>query len=273
MSRSFRLALAQMPVVGGKPDLNLGCAEDCIARAAADGAEVVLLPEALDCGWCHESARSEAGAIPDGVACLRLREAARKHAVHVCAGLIERAGDRLFNSAVLISPQGEMLLHHRKLNELEMAHPIYGLGDRLGVAETPLGAMGLMICADAFAPGQVISRTLGMMGAQIILSPCAWAVPPDHDNAREPYGKLWLDNYGPVATDFEMWIAGASNVGWITDGGWSGHPCIGCSLVMDATGEAVLRGPYGPEAEALLFVNVTFPPRSIRPDGRHRDEA
>lgn len=56
------------------------------------------------------------------------------------------------------------------------------------------------------------------MGAQIILSPCAWAVPPDHDNVIEPYGQLWLDNYSPVARDFKMWIAGTSNVGVITGG-------------------------------------------------------
>jgi predicted amidohydrolase len=266
---SFKLALAQMPVISGQRDENLRCAVQYIGEAAKSGAAVMLLPEALDCGWCHESARTDAGTIPDGAACTRLREAARAHGVHVCAGLIERAGDLLFNSAVLISPEGEVLLHHRKLNELSMAHHLYALGDRLGVAHTPLGAIGLMVCADAFAPGQVVSRTLGLMGAQIILSPCAWAVPPDHDNAKEPYGQLWLDNYGPVAKDFQMWIAGASNVGTITDGEWSGHRCIGCSLVMNPAGEAVLRGPYGVEASGLLSVEVTLASRVMRGDGRH----
>jgi len=265
----FKLALAQMPVLGGKREQNLQCATRFIADAAKSGAAVVLLPEALDCGWCHESARTDAGLIPDGDACLRLREAARVHRIHVCAGLIERVGARLFNSAVLISPEGEVLLHHRKLNELDIASHLYSQGDRLAVAHTAFGTIGLMICADAFASGQVISRTLGMMGAQIILSPCAWAVPPDHDNTVQPYGALWLDNYGPVAKDFNLWIAGASNIGPITDGAWSGHKCIGCSLVIDPSGEPALRGPYGVEASALLCVEVTLPPHSIRTDGRH----
>jgi predicted amidohydrolase len=270
---AFRLALAQMPVIGGQWEANLQCAVRFIGEAAQAGAAVVLLPEALDCGWCHESARIDAGSIPNGAACMCLREAARASRIHVCAGLIERSGDQLFNSAVLISPEGEVLLHHRKLNELGMAHPLYALGDRLAVAHTPLGTIGLMICADAFAPGQVVSRALGMMGAQIILSPCAWAVPPDHDNAKEPYGQLWLDNYGPVAKGFQMWIAGASNVGRVADGEWSGHKCIGCSLVMNPSGEAVLRGPYGAEASALLQVDIALAPQVMRGDGGHKRDA
>lgn len=270
---TFRLALSQMPVIGGRPDENLRCAIEYIGESARGGAAVILLPEALDCGWCHESARTVAGTIPDGMACVCLREAARTHGVHVCAGLIERSGHELFNSAILISPEGEVLLHHSKLNELGMAHHLYALGDRLAVSHTPLGTIGLMICADAFAPGQVVSRALGMMGAQIILSPCAWAVPSDHDNAKEPYGQLWLDSYGPVAKDFQMWIAGASNVGWLSDGEWSGHKCIGCSLVMSPGGEAALRGPYGADASALLYVDVALAPRVMRSDGRHDDKA
>jgi predicted amidohydrolase len=266
---AFKLAVVQMPVIGGQREENLRRAIQSIAKADELGAEIVLLPETLDCGWCHESARSCAGAIPDGDSCVRLRDAARAHGMHVCAGLVERAGDRLFNSAVLISPEGEVLLHHRKLNELSMAHHLYALGDRLAVAQTALGTIGLMICADAFAPGQVISRTLGLMGAQLILSPCAWAVPPGHDNEKEPYGQLWLDNYAPVAKDFQLWIAGASNVGWVTDGAWTNYRCIGSSLVINPAGEPALRGPYGVNAAALLCVDVELETRSARADGRH----
>lgn len=267
---AFKLALAQMPVVGGAREQNLRCAERFIAEAAKAGAAVVLLPEALDCGWCDESARAEAGAIPNGEACRRLRAAARAHRLHVCAGLIERAGALLFNSAVLISPEGEVLLHHRKLNELNIAHHLYAQGDRLAVAHCAIGTIGIMICADAFARGQIVSRTLGLMGAQVILSPCAWAVPPGHDNVKQPYGRLWLDNYGPVARDFQLWIAGASSVGLIRQGHWSGHSCIGCSMVMDPAGEPALRGPYGADAAALLDVQVTVTPRPARGDGWER---
>jgi len=264
---TFRLALVQMRVTGGAPAENLARAERRIAEAAAGGARVVVLPEALDLGWTHPDAIAGAAPVPEGSACRQLREAARRHGVYVCAGLTERAGDRVYNAAVLIAPEGGVILHHRKLNELEIGHPFYAQGDQLGVAATPLATIGLMICADAFARGQVVARTLGLMGAEVILSPSAWAVPADHDNAREPYGQLWRDNYGPVARAFRLWIAGCSNVGPLTAGPWAGRKCIGCSLLVGPDGEARLQGPYGEEAEVLLYADVTPEPRPARGDG------
>jgi predicted amidohydrolase len=252
----FKLALVQMRVDGGAKQANLARAESLIAEAAASGAQVVLLPEAMNLGWTHSSARTEADEIPGGETCARLQGAARRHALFVCAGLIERAEKLCFNSAVLIDPDGAVLLHHRKINELDIAHDLYARGDRLGVARTPFGTMGLMVCADAFASGQVVSRTLALMDATVILSPCAWAVPANHDEVRDPYGQVWLDNYVPVARDFRVWIAGCSNVGLINDGPWRGRNCIGCSLVIGPGGERVLRGPYGVDAETILYVDV-----------------
>jgi len=255
-SPPLRLALAQMLVEPGVPAANLDRAEQRISAAAAGGAHIVLLPEALDCGWTHPSARESAGTIPGGTPCERLRAAARRHQILVCAGIVERSGDRCFNAALLISPSGEILLHHRKLHELDFAQALYARGDRLGVAETPWGRIGLMICADAFANGLVVARTLGHMGATLILSPCAWAVPPGH---REPYGELWRDSYGPPAREFGLVIAGCSNVGPVTAGEWKGWQCIGCSLVMGAQGLPLAQAAYGADAEELLFVQLPTP--------------
>jgi predicted amidohydrolase len=263
----FRLAMVQMRVEGGAGAANLDRAVDWIGRAAERGAQVILLPEALDAGWTHPSARSLAEPIPEGEPCRRLCAAARLHGVYVCAGLTEGAGDARYNAAVLINPRGELLWHHRKLNELEIGHACYALGNRLGVTRTTLGTFGVMICADAFARGQVVSRTLGLMGADVILSPCAWAVPANHDNVREPYGQLWRDNYGPVARSFRLWIAGCSNVGPITGGPWAGRKCIGCSLLVGPDGAPVLQGPYGEDAEVLLSAEIEPVPRPAQGDG------
>jgi predicted amidohydrolase len=256
---TMRLALAQMRVDPGDREANLARALTRIAEAAQAGADMVLLPEALPMGWMAAGTCTLADTIPDGPTCLALREAAARARVYVCSGVVERDGDLLFNAAVLIGPEGSVLLHHRKLNELDIAQDLYARGDRLGVADTPLGRIGLMICADAFADGEVVSRTLGLMGADLILSPCAWAVPADHDQAREPYGDLWRRCYGVVARECGLWIAGASNVGPIASGPWKGHLCIGCSLVVDPTGTPVLEGPYGVDADALLYVDVKVP--------------
>jgi predicted amidohydrolase len=253
---SFRLALAQMLVEGGPKQANLVRAVQRVREAADAGAQVVLLPEALTLGWTHSAAAMEADAIPESEGCRTLCSAARHCGVFICAGLIERHGKHLFNAAVLIDPSGTILLHYRKINELDIARPLYATGDRLAVRETTLGRFGLMICADAFAPGLVIGRTLGLMGAELILSPCAWAVPADHDNAREPYGQLWRDSYGPVAREFNLWIAGTSNVGPIISGPWAGRKCIGCSLLVSPDGEPVLQGSYGGNADEILYADI-----------------
>jgi predicted amidohydrolase len=261
----MRIALAQMLVTPGDKPANLARARAMVERSAARGAQVVVLPEAMDCGWTHPSARELASPVPGGDTFQTLADAARRHHVYVCSGLVEREGDDLFNAAVLIGPDGRLLLHHRKLGELDFAHDLYAQGDRLGVARTPLATFGLMICADGFAPaGQLISRTLATMGADVILSPSAWAVPADHDNARDPYGKVWRDCYVPVARDFDLWMVGVSNVGPITAGPWSGRKCIGCSLVIAPGGREVVQGRYGEDAKQLLIVDVQPRPRGVR---------
>ncbi len=260
----FKMALIQMRVVGGERSRNLSRAEAMIAEAAAHGSRLVLLPEAMDLGWTHPASRSESEPIPEGAASRSLMRAASHHDIYVCAGLTERAGERVFNSAILVGNDGRLLSLHRKIHELEIGHPYYALGDRLSVVSTELGTLGVMICADGFAKDQVISRTLGYMGADVILSPSAWAVPHDHDNGKEPYGALWKSVYGPVAEDFRIWIVGASNVGAIEAGPWAGRKCIGCSLAVGPDGKAVLQGPYGVDAETILYLDVETRERPAR---------
>jgi hypothetical protein len=102
------------------------------------------------------------------------------------------------------------------------------------------------------------------MGAQVIVSPCAWAVPTDHDQRRDPYGTLWLDSYGRLATLFDLTVIGVSNVGMVGGGPWLGRPCIGNSLAIGSTGQVLAQGPYGSGAEALLRVFVEPQPPIAR---------
>ena len=72
----FKLALIQMLVRGGAKEENVSRAAELIAEAAGKGAEVALLPEALDLGWTHPSAKTDAEPVPEGMlaaACGRRR--------------------------------------------------------------------------------------------------------------------------------------------------------------------------------------------------------
>ncbi len=249
--------MGQMLVEAGRPQSNLSRMRTVIEEARQHGADLVLLPELLDCGWCDESAREHARSIP-GETFDTLSQAAADSGVHLCAGLSERAGENIYNSAVLISPTGDLLLKHRKVNELSIARHIYATGKSAkAICETPLGTLGLMICSDGFFPGQALTRALARAGARLILSPCAWAVAPDHDQEREPYGHLWRDVYGRVAREHGIWIAGCSNVGEIRHGAWAGHHCIGSSMLVAPGGEVRASGPYGRAAEQVVIAKVT----------------
>ncbi len=120
------------------------------------------------------------------------------------AGLTELDGDKVFNSAILVSARGEILATHHKINELTIGHEIYDLGRSLSVTDTALGATGLNICADNFPRSKALGRAFGQMGSELILSPCAWAVDADHDNEAKPHGALWLESYSKLALEFEM---------------------------------------------------------------------
>ncbi|WP_432493540.1 carbon-nitrogen hydrolase family protein [Kineococcus auxinigenes] len=250
-----RAGMAQVLVEPGEREANLARAGEAVRRAALSGCDVVVLPECLDLGWTHESARTRATTVPGPVTGV-LAGLAAGNGVVLAAGLVERSGERIHNSAVLVSDRGELLLHHRKVNELDFARRLYSTGSTLGVAETPFGVVGLDICADNSPSSLALGHSLGLMGAQLVLSPSAWAVPPDHDDHAEPYGAMWRESYGALARAHRMSVVGVSNVGPVVGGDWDGWRCIGCSLAVGPDGEVLAQGSYGERAEELLVVTV-----------------
>ena len=260
---AFTVGMGQTLVEGGQVDANLTRAEGMIGKAVEAQCDVVVLPECLDIGWTFPEAPALAQPIP-GANSERLCAAAKKHDIYVVGGLTERADDRIYNAAILISPEGEILLKHRKVNILTIAQDIYSIGNTLGVAETLFGTFGVNICADNFPQSLALGHSLSRMGAQVILSPCAWAVDGDHDNEKEPYGGMWREAYGELAKLYDVTVIGVSNVGWITGGVWKGRKCIGCSLAVGPDGEVLAEGPYGAEAEALTVVSV----KAVSPQAR-----
>ncbi len=265
---SYRVGMGQILVEGGRPDANLRRAIEAIRAAAEQGCRLVVLPECLDLGWTDPSARELAVPIPGPHVDL-LARAAHDHRVHVAAGLVERAGNRLYNAAVLLAPTGHVLLHHRKINELDIGLDLYSVGDRLGVAETELGTLGLSICADNFCSSLAIAHVLARMAAQLILAPSAWAVVADHDNTNhdntgERYGKRWRDSFTELARLYDVTVVGVSNVGPISGGPWRGRKCIGCSLAVGPSGVILAEAPYGEHAEAVVCVDVEVRPPVAR---------
>ena len=255
---SFKLGMGQMLVEGGRTEENLKRAEDMGVRAQSSHCDLLVLPECLDLGWTYPEAGELARPIP-GEYSERLSRLARECGFYLVAGLTEKIprSKKVYNSAVLISPKGELLLKHRKINVLEIAQDLYSIGDRLSVSETELGSLGLNICADNFPNSLVLGHSLGRMGAQMLLSPSAWAVEAGHDNEEEPYGEMWKRSFKKLSRLYGMTVVGVSNVGWIKRGPWLGKKCIGSSLAVGPEGKVIAQGPYGVDAETLISIEVT----------------
>ncbi len=251
----FMVGMGQMLVEGGKREANLARAEKMVGRASDEGCAICVLPETLDAGWTHPSAVDLAEPVP-GPTGDRLTEAAVDAGIYVVAGITERAGVHIFNTALLISPTGELLARHRKINILDIAQDLYTVGDSLEVAQTAMGAIGVPICADNFSTSLVFGHAMARMGAQMLLSPAAWAVPADHDNEAEPYGETWRRSFSTLARLYDVTVVGVSNVGRIDAGPWEGRKCIGCSLAVGPGGEILAQAPYGADAQMLMTVPI-----------------
>ena len=156
-----------------------------------------------------------------------------------------------------MSPEGKVLAKHRKINILGIAQDVYSIGNILSVVGTPLGTIGVDVCADNFPNSLVFAHSLARMGATLILSPSAWAVDADHDNEKTPYGETWLKGYCLLAKLYDLTIIGVSNVGWMNGGPWEGRKCIGCSLAVGPSGVVLSQSPYGDDAENLNVVEVS----------------
>jgi hypothetical protein len=106
---TIKLALVQMNVVGGELDINLEHAAERIARAANEGANLALLPDVMDLGWTHP-AEKMADPIPGGKIFENLAAAAVQNQIYLVARIVEKDGDKTYNSAVLISPDGNEVM-------------------------------------------------------------------------------------------------------------------------------------------------------------------
>ncbi|HME51183.1 MAG TPA: carbon-nitrogen hydrolase family protein [Candidatus Lokiarchaeia archaeon] len=254
------IGMCQSLVEFGNIEGNLKRGEALARKAASAGCNIIVLPECMDIGWTCPGAKDLAEPIPGKIS-EQFCDWARELGIYLATGLTERAGDAFYNAAILVSPDGDILLKHRKINELNIAHDIYSPGDSLGVAVTQYGKISIDICADNFPSSQAIGHVLGRMGARLILSPSAWAVPADHDNKKHPYGKMWKQSYAKLAKLYDLHVIGVSNVGWITGGPWKGQKCIGNSIAVGPSGKVIAQGPHGVDAEAMVPVNVTITPQ------------
>ena len=174
------IAVAQTEPKLAEVARNLEAAIARLEEAAALGVKLLVLPEAALTGYVFETpaeARAVALEVP-GPEVDALAAAAARLGLYAVVGLIEREGDLLRNTAVLVGPGGPngggALLGRYCKTHL----PFLGVdrfvtpGDELPVFDTPIGRIGIEICYDLRFPE--LTRSLALQGADFVAHPTNW---------------------------------------------------------------------------------------------------
>jgi N-carbamoylputrescine amidase len=189
MQDRVRVAAVAVDVKPGDLAGNLRKIADWTAQAADQGADLVLFQELSLTGfipnhptgnhdqWLRQAlAEARSAAQPlDGQGVEGLSKIAAQHNLLIAAGMLEDAGNLMFNTHVLVGPEG-LIGHWRKMHIPMFEMPFYNGGEAPVVVETSLGRIGVNICFDALLPES--TRLLATQNAEIVLFPFAADPPP-----------------------------------------------------------------------------------------------
>jgi len=181
----------------GEPDRVLRNIDSWCQRAAAERAELVLFPELAVHGHCTPNTWELAEAVPDGPSVARLVEIAKRQRLVLCAGLSEKERDIVYNTQVLVGPDG-FIGKQRKLHLSRDEVFLYKGGREIPVFDVGPCRVGMVICYDNQFPE--IARVLALRGAEVILMPHAgrfklWDDNPESEAAARRYSHQFLEKY------------------------------------------------------------------------------
>jgi N-carbamoylputrescine amidase len=173
------------------PDEHRAALAEGVRVAAEEGATLVCLQELTLSPYFAilpdelEAAQARAESIPDGPTCAFARNMAQTHGVHVHASLYERApeGGLGYNTAIAISPQGELVARTRKVHIPVTAGYYEDRYFRPGDTGYPVVALGearfgFPTCWDQWFPE--LARAYSLAGAEVLVYPTAIGSEPDH---------------------------------------------------------------------------------------------
>ncbi len=242
------LAAVQMePRIGAVVE-NIARSVAMATEAAERGAELIVLPELCNSGYMFESAeeaRSLAEDARTGPSVRAWAALAANRRVWLVAGLNELACGRIYNSAVVIGPEGVLGLF-RKIHLWDTENRFFARGD-LGfpLFELPFGRLGVFICYDGWFPESY--RMCALRGADVICVPTNWVPMPDQPPEREVMANTLLMG-GAHANG--VFIAAADRVGVER-----GQPFLGRSVIVGPAGWP-LAGPASADGEEVLLARA-----------------
>lgn len=235
----LRVAAVQMNSSDEKAH-NLTTALSLVDRAAAAGARLVALPEVWTYLGPETGNRANAETIP-GPSIDRLADRARRHGIYLHAGSVYEVEDgdpRLFNTTVVIDPDGNLIARYRKMHMFDVVldgvatyqeSATVSAGDEIVVVDVDGMAVGLAICYDLRFPE--LFRILALRGAETIVLPAAFTMTTGKDH--------WEVLLRARAIENGVFVVAPAQVGRHEPGNW----CYGRSLIVDPWGTVLATAP------------------------------
>ena len=214
-----KIAVIQKPPVLLDRDKTIERVLAAIDEAVGEGASLLVFPEAYIPGypaWIWRlrpggdmaltgeiHARLRRNAVDLSSSDLQpIQDAAAKHGVTVVLGINEVdsqfSGTTLFNTVVVIGPDGNLLNRHRKLMPTNPERMVWGMGDGSGlrVVDTPAGRLGALICWESYMP--LTRYALYAQDIDIYVAP-TWDT-----------GESWLATMRHIAKEAGCWVIGTA---------------------------------------------------------------
>jgi predicted amidohydrolase len=239
MAERITVACVQLT---SRPDkaANLEVAERLVARAAAAGADVVVLPEKWNGIGGPATLRAIAEPLEGGESVAAMAGWARRHGITLVGGSIteRRPGrDKLSNTSPVFDPEGDLVAVYRKIHlfDVEVGGHVYREseaeepGEEAVVAPNGDWPIGLSVCYDVRFPE--LYRVLALEGARLVTVPAHFTLHTGKDH--------WELLLRARAVENQLYVAAAAQWGETLPG----RPSYGRSLIADPWGLVLAQAP------------------------------
>lgn len=244
-----KVAAVQMDAQLGKPRENMKKILAMIGTAASKGAKLIVFPECALEGYMFDNpndAQRVVQRVP-GPNVERIADRAMQLDVHVIVGTLEKSGQKIYNTAFLVGPEG-YIGKYRKIHLPHMGVDNYCTpGDKPpAVFDTPIGRIGIGICMDTVFPE--VFRALAVQGADILALPTNTPVGTDAA-AKSLHSTRAFENH--------CYVIYANRCGLEKGGGF-----MGLSMVFGVWGEILSQGSCGladgscSAAEEIVYATI-----------------
>jgi N-carbamoylputrescine amidase len=218
--KSVRVAAVSMNGFLGETERVLTAVAGWCDRAAAEKAELVLFPELVVHGHCTPNTWDLAEPVPDGPSVRRLVQLARQYRLTLCVGLSEKERDIVYNTQVLVGPDG-YIGKQRKLHLSRDEVFFYKGGREITVLDAGPCRVGIVICYDNQFPE--VARVLALRGAEVLLMPHAarmkmWDDTPQSEAAARRYSHWYFQGHALRAREnfcFAVFTDQAGRAGYV----------------------------------------------------------